>query len=86
MDREETVRIARAINSGIIETRDISKLLMEYCVVEHNKPTDATQRLIEILQLTPLISDHLKIALDYFSKKFGVFKLWNTQGKVLLIY
>lgn len=92
MDREETIRISRLVASGGLNTSDVSKLLIDYCTVEHDKSIEDTNKLISILlQDMVLLSYYVNWALQYYERKFTVYKLWsapsllNNQGNKTLL-
>lgn len=96
MDRNETVRISRLAAFGGLTSTDISILLMQYCVAEHNKPYEDTIRFVTALLNRPIeLKFYVKAALEYYEGKFTVYKLWsapnslNNMGqerKLLLIF
>lgn len=81
MDRDETVRISRLAAFGGLTANDASKLLIEYCTVDHNKSIEDTNRLINILlQHQTLLSSYMQEALKYYERKFTVYKLWSASN------
>lgn len=96
MDREEVVRISKLHNSKGLTKEDIIALLTDYCVVEHNKSQEYTNRLIYFLlsNLGIRLVFYVEQALEYYERKFNVCKLYgkeiNTshpeQRKLLLIF
>ena len=81
MDRNETIRISRLAAFGGLTVNEISKLLIEYCTVDHNKSIEDTNRLISaLLQSQVLLSSYVQEALEYYERKFIVYKLWSTTN------
>lgn len=81
MDRNETIRISRLATFGGLTTNDVSKLLIEYCTVDHNKSIEDTNRLISaLLQSQVLLSSYVQEALEYYERKFIVYKLWSAPN------
>lgn len=81
MDRNETIRISRLAAFGGLTVNEISKLLIEYCTVDHNKSIEDTNRLISaLLQSQVLLSSYVQEALEYYERKFIVYKLWSAPN------
>lgn len=81
MDREETVRISRLAAFGGLTANDISKLLIEYCTVDHNKSIELTNRLITILlQSQIFLHTYIQVALEYYERKFTICKLYSAPN------
>lgn len=81
MDRDETVRISRLAAFGGLTANDVSKLLIEYCTVDHNKSIELTNRLITILlQSQILLHTYIQVALEYYERKFTIYKLWSASN------
>lgn len=78
MDRDETVRISRLANFGGLTESDASILLMSYCL-EHEKPYYETNMfVIKVLSDENLLRHCFNTALEYYERKFTVFKLWSS--------
>ena len=76
MDRNETIRISRLAAFGGLPVNEVSKVLIEYCTVDHNKSIEDTNRLISaLLQSQVLLSSYVQEALEYYERKFIVYKL-----------
>lgn len=96
MDRNETVRISRLAAFGGLTSTDVSVLLVQYCVAEHNKPYEDTIRFVTALLGRPIeLRFCVEAALEYYEKKFTVYKLWSApnplnnqrqERKVILIF
>lgn len=81
MDRNETVRISRLAAFGGLTSTDISVLLVQYCVTEHNKPYEDTIMFVTALLGRPVELDFcVKVALEYYERKFTVYKLWSAPN------
>lgn len=79
MDRNETVRISRLAAFGGLTSTDVSVLLIQYCVAEHNKPYEDTIRFVTALLGRPIeLKFYVKAALEYYERKFTVCKLWSA--------
>lgn len=82
MDREKLLEILKEenINSYI-------ELLVSYCVEEHNKPIEETKTFISVIAQTPFFSNCLKVAIDYYSKKFNIIRVIDLKtNNTILIY
>lgn len=81
MDRNETVRISRLAAFGGLTSTDVSVLLIQYCVAEHNKPYEDTIRFVTALLSRPIeLKFYVKAALEYYERKFTVCKLWSASN------
>lgn len=79
MGRDEIIRISRLAAFGGLTANDISKLLIEYCTVDHNKSIELTNRLITILlQSQIFLHTYIQVALEYYERKFTICKLWSA--------
>lgn len=99
MNREEAIRLLKlSANSGLT-LNDVTKVLMEYCVVEHNKSIEDTNKLIDVLLRTKVfINTYVQEALEYYKRKFTICEVWSApttslkslfreqDRKVLLIF
>lgn len=86
MDRNETIRISRLAAFGGLSFTDASKLLMEYCTVDHNKSVDDTNKLISaLLHNQILLSFYVQTALEYYERKFMVYKLYSKEPERTLL-
>lgn len=87
MDRNEIVRISRLVAFGRLARNDLITLFIEYCCVEFSKPVEATMQLISIVsQNSILLSQYLNEILEYYERKFTIYKLYSSdkQGRKLL--
>ena len=81
MDRNETVRISRLAAFGGLTSTDISVLLVQYCVAEHNKSYEDTIRFVTALLGRPIeLRFCVETALEYYERKFTVCKLWSAPN------
>lgn len=86
MDRNETIRISRLAAFGGLTNSDASILLTQYCI-EHGKPYYETTMFVTAVSKSWLLSRYLSIALNFYERKFTVYKLWsapnplNNQGQ-----
>lgn len=82
MDRERLVSILN-------EKQDFTpyiELLTDYCI-EHNKPIEETKTFISVIAQTPFFSNCLKIAVEYYSKKFNIIRVIDLKtNNTILIY
>lgn len=86
MTREEAVKLSIMANKGQIKFSDAIHLIKEYCI-EKGKKKEHIHQLVEALRHYPLyIIDFSYIALEYFSKKYHLTKVYNKNNQVLLIY
>ena len=85
MDRDEIIRISRLFAFSRLTNQDISKLLIEYCNVEHNKPLKETCTFIStLLQHSELLPLYIHKALEYYENKFTICKLYDIKQRKLL--
>lgn len=81
MNREEAIRLSKLASSGELTASDISALLVQYCVTEHNKPYNDTIMFVTTLLSKPIeLGFCVEIALKYYERKFTVFKLWSAPN------
>ena len=81
MNREEAIRLSKLASSGKLTASDISALLVQYCVTEHNKPYNDTIMFVTTLLSKPIeLGFCVEIALKYYERKFTVFKLWSAPN------
>lgn len=90
MNRDEVVRLSKLSHFSQLIASDISTLLINYCVTEHNKPYSDTVMFITTLLRRPLeLRLCVEWALEYYERRFVVFKLWsapiNNMGQRTLL-
>lgn len=84
MNREETIRLLKLSAKGGLTLNDMTKVLMEYCVVEHNKPIEDTNKLIDVLLRTKVfINTYVQEALEYYKRKFTICEVWSAPTSSL---
>lgn len=87
MDKEFIINLLKCLNSNQLQTNDVTILLTDYCVVEHNKSVTDTNKFISIILSNPIItSTYVNIALDYYKRKFNIYELYSKEGKLLQIF
>ena len=92
MDKEQVIQLIRKNVSNNFTSYDASEILTNYCI-EKGKLVRETNIFISfLLQNPPLLLECLKIALEYFEKKFNITKVWsaldpsNIQGRRRLLH
>lgn len=96
MDREEVVRINRAVYSiGAYGTHgvyasDIGNLLTSYCQ-EHGKPVEETRIFTSFLINNRIAHSYFMEALDYYGKKYSIVYVMskpdhNGQRSIISVY
>lgn len=84
MNREETIRLLKLLANGELTLNDITKILIEYCVVEHNKSIEDTNKLIDVLLRTKVfINTYVNEALEYYKRKFTICEVWSAPTSSL---
>lgn len=87
MDKEFIINLLKCLNSNQLQINDVTILLTDYCIVEHNKSVTATNNFISIILNNPIIvSTYISIALDYYKRKFNICELYSKEGKLLQIF
>ena len=87
MDKEFIINVLKCLNSNQLQTNDVTILLTDYCVVEHNKSVTDTNNFISIILSNPIImSTYVNTALDYYKRKFNIYELYSKEGKLLQIF
>ena len=87
MDKEFIINLLKCLNSNQLQINDVTILLTDYCVVEHNKSVTDTNKFISIILSNPIIiSTYINIALDYYKRKFNIYELYSKEGKLLQIF
>lgn len=87
MDKEFIINLLKCLNSNQLQINDVTILLTDYCVVEHNKSVTDTNNFISIILNNPIIiSTYVSIALDYYKRKFNICELYSKEGKLLQIF
>lgn len=87
MDKEFIINLLKCLNSNQLQINDVTILLTDYCVVEHNKSVTDTNKFMSIILSNPIItSTCVNIALDYYKRKFNIYELYSKEGKLLQIF
>ena len=87
MDKEFIINLLKCLNSKQLQVNDVTILLTDYCVVEHNKSVTDTNKFMSIILSNPIImSTYVSIALDYYKRKFNICELYSKEGKLLQIF
>ena len=85
MDRNEILSLTRKINSGYLETEDMLRVTVDYCI-EKGKDMLISQQFVTTLLRSGKIMGPFSTALEYFQKKFSICTLTDTKGKVITIF
>ena len=85
MDRNEILSLTRKINSGYLETEDMLRVTVDYCI-EKGKDMLISQQLVTTLLKSGKIMGPFSTALEYFQKKFSICTLTDTKGKVIITF
>ena len=87
MDKEFIIDVLKCLKSSQFSKDKITKILTDYCVLEHNKPITDTNNFINAIINNPIIAFHcLEIALDYYKRKFNISVLYRKERELLLIF
>lgn len=87
MDKEFIINLLKCLNSNQLQINDVTILLTDYCVVEHNKSVTDTNKFMSIILSNPIItSTYVNIALGYYKRKFNIYELYSKEGKLLQIF
>ena len=85
MDRNEILSLTRKINSGYLETEDMLRVTVDYCI-EKGKDMLISQQFVTTLLRSGKIMGPFSTALEYFQKKFSICTLTDTKGKVITTF
>ena len=72
MDRDEFLSY---IKSGKLSLNIATRLLVEYCVTEHNKDVNMTNTFIQLLITTGQLQPYIEGVIEYCKKKLLYVKL-----------
>ena len=87
MDKESVIDILNCLKSSQFSKDKITKILVDYCVLEHNKPVTDTNNFINTIISNPIIISHyIDIALDYYKRKFNISVLYSKERELLQIF
>lgn len=90
MDRLLTLSISRANAERRLSMETIIHIITKY-MEEQKVETNRAQMFIQAVLSHPLecgtmIMDCFTVALQYFEKKFGIYKLYDKNKKLIAIY
>ena len=85
MDRNEILSLTRKINSGYLETEDMLRVTVDYCI-EKGKDMLISQQFVTTLLKSGKIMGPFSTALEYLQKKFSICTLTDTNGKVITTF
>lgn len=84
MDRDEFLSY---IKSGNLSLNTATKLFIEYCVVEHNKDVNLTNKFIQLLITTGQIQSYIGEVVEYYKRKFIICEVIRLKdNQVLYMY
>lgn len=84
MDRDEFLSYIR---SGNLSLNMATRLLVEYCVTEHNKDVNMTNIFIQLLITTGQLQPYLEEVIEYYKKKFTICEVIRLRdNQVLYMY
>lgn len=87
MDKEFIIDVLKCLKSSQFSEDKITKVLADYCVLEHNKSVTDTNNFINAIISNPIIAfSCLEIALDYYKRKFNISVLYSKERELLLIF
>ncbi len=86
MDREYIKEVSiKYYIKGNLSSKDVSKILKDYCCNIHNKDEESTETFIQIILANfPVMSDIFTYALNYYENKFNIIKI-TKDNKILII-
>lgn len=90
MDRLRTLSTSRANEERRLSMETVIYTVVKY-MEEQKVETDKAQMFVQSVLSHPiecgtLIMDCFTVALQYFEKKFGIFKLYSKDRKLIAIY
>ena len=84
MDRDEFLSYIR---SGNLSLNIATRLLVEYCVTEHNKDVNMTNIFSQLLITTGQLQPYLEEVIEYYKKKFTICEVIRLgDNQVLYMY
>ena len=87
MDKEFIIDVLNCLKSNRLPIDKVTKVLTDYCILEHNKSVTDTSNFINAIISNPIIISHyIDIALDYYKRKFNISVLYSKEGKLLQIF
>lgn len=86
MDRDNFIKKLTLFYNNNLQMAEGIGLLMNYCT-EKGKDTDLSYKFISTIAITSYFIHCLKIAVEYYERKFEIVKVYNqNKDKVLLIF
>lgn len=90
MDREEIVKICNLARTNSVSIDTAIKVISEYCKEHNKKQEDIDKLILALTNMTMLIPFYFNTSLEYFEKKFTVYKLYkqnfnNIDNKELIL-
>lgn len=86
MDRNNIVELNKSVRiSNSLSLDKGIELLTHYCI-EKGKDSNKTNQFLSIIFQTPLFVEYVKIALEYYSKKYEIIELWDKDNNLIQIY
>ena len=87
MDKEFIIDVLKCLKSSQFSKDKITKILTDYCVLEHNKSVTDTNNFINAIISNPIIVfSCLETALDYYKRKFNISVLYSKEKELLQIF
>ena len=87
MDKEFIIALIKEVKDNQLSIDKVTKLLIEYCVVEYNKPVKETNIFVSTLLSNPImLPSYIDVALDYYKKKLNIGEVYSKDGKLLLTF
>lgn len=75
------------IKSGNLSLNIATRLLVEYCVTEHNKDVNMTNIFIQLLITTGQLQPYIEEVIEYYKKKFAICEVIRLRdNQVLYMY
>lgn len=81
MDRDEFLSY---IKSGNLSLNIATRLLIEYCVTEHNKNVNITNTFIQLLIATGQLQPYIEEVIEYYKKKFAICEVKRLDNNQIL--
>lgn len=81
MDRDEFLSY---IESGNLSLNIATRLLVEYCVTEHNKNVNITNTFIQLLIATGQLQPYIEEVIEYYKKKFAICEVKRLDNNQIL--
>lgn len=80
MDRNETVELLRLAAFDKVPIHKALKVITDYCLEKGKSDTDILELREYLARDSIMLSSYLSQALEYFEKKFVVYKLWSAPN------